>query len=194
MKMKQLVFLSAMILMAPGCYAEMTGTVIDAETGQPIEGAVVLVEWSVEKGIPGMMITERIKVTESITDKDGKVQLAGHLNPSVNPPLVVIYKAGYVAWRSDFIFPDYIKRTDFDWQNHYVFKMEKFKKGYLHSKHISFLRMGLRLDASSKLDRAYAWEWNAAEKEMELFRMKFKALRPGQSEKNVWDEIIKELY
>ena len=66
-----------MLIMTPGCYAEMTGTVVDAETGAPIEGAVVLVEWTVTKGVPGMTVTETYKVIEKITDKEGKVKIPG---------------------------------------------------------------------------------------------------------------------
>ncbi len=189
------VILAAAAFFMLGGYSSMVGTVVDAVTGLPIEGAVVLVEWTVEKGVPGMMVTERVKVTESITDKEGKVVLSGMSDPSVNPPLIVIYKLGYVAWRSDFIFPDYKKRKDFKWGSEYVFGMEGFKKGYSHSRHISFFRVDLSLDSSSKLEEAYKWERPMARKEEELYREKQKTLKPGEiSNQRIWEGILQELY
>ena len=102
----------ALIFLTAGCYGEITGTVIDAETGQPIEGAVVLVEWTVTKGL-GLTYTQSYQVIEVVTDKDGKATVSGVFNPFVNPPHVTIYKKGYVAWNNEYIFPDYKKRTDF---------------------------------------------------------------------------------
>ena len=62
-----------LVLMVTSCNAEITGTVVDAETGQPIEGAVVLVEWTMTKGVPGMSHTESYKIVEEITDKEWEV-------------------------------------------------------------------------------------------------------------------------
>jgi len=60
-----------LILTISGCYPEMTGTVQDAETGAPIEGAVVFVEWTKTKGLPGLTSTKVYKIVEVETDKDG---------------------------------------------------------------------------------------------------------------------------
>ncbi len=139
-----------MLVMVPSCYAEMTGTVVDAETGIPIEGAVVLVEWTVTKGMPGMMVTESYKVIEAITDKEGRVYISGVFNPSVKPPHVTVYKAGYVAWNNEFIFPDYKKRADFEWQKDYIFKLEKFRPEYTHDAHTMFIHGAIRLGWDDK--------------------------------------------
>ena len=104
-----------------GCYATITGTVVDPETGEPIEGAIVLVEWTKTKGF-GLTYTESYKVIEAITDKEGKATVSGIFNPMVNPPDITIYKKGHVAWNNKFIFPNYKKRKDFKWQSEYVFK------------------------------------------------------------------------
>ena len=112
-----------------GCYATITGTVVDPETGEPIEGAIVLVEWTKTKGF-GLTYTESYKVIEAVTDKEGKATVSGVFNPMVNPPDITIYKKGYVAWNNEFIFPDQKKRKDFNWQNGYVFRMERFKNNY----------------------------------------------------------------
>jgi hypothetical protein len=152
MKMRILYWLLGigMLMLTSGCYAEMTGTVVDAETGAPIEGAVVLVEWTVTKGMPGMPVTETYKVTEVVSDKEGRVNISGVFNPSVNPPHVTVYKAGYVAWNDEFIFPDYKKRKDFKWQSDYLFKLEKFRPEYTHDAHVFFIHTAIRLGSGDK--------------------------------------------
>ena len=152
-----------------GCYASMTGTVVDSETGKPIEGAVVLVEWTMEKGLPGLSNTEPYKVIEVITDKEGKFEVSGVLNPLVDPPDITVYKKGYVAWNNKFIFPGYKKRKDFKWQNKYIFKLEQFKSEYSYVKHSSFISDAIHSwSASEKKDifkKAYEWEEDEAFKE-----------------------------
>ena len=60
-----------LVLMVSSCNAEITGTVVDAETGQPIEGAVVLVEWTMTKGVPGMSHTKPYEIEEIMSKRDG---------------------------------------------------------------------------------------------------------------------------
>lgn len=169
-----------------------TGAVVDAETGKPIDGAVVLAEWTIKTGPPGLATTKTYKLVETTTNKKGKFRVFGVLNPFVNPPLLVVYKKGYVAWRSDFIFPDYAKREDFHLEK---IKLEHFSKRYSHSRHIIFFQADLDLNSSSKLYQAYSWEDHLASKEEELLRKKRKAKKTGTySEKELWTEIADELY
>jgi hypothetical protein len=137
MRMLKFVALCTLLLTA-GCYSPISGTVIDAETKQPIEGAVILVEWTKTKGV-GLTYTESYKVAETVTDKDGNFELPGCYSPFVNAPDVTVYKKGYVAWSSRNIFPGYEKRTDFKWGSGYVFKMEHFKDTYSYTDHQSFI-------------------------------------------------------
>lgn len=195
MKFIKTTFLIAIIvLLNSGCYASMSGTVVDAETGKPIEGAVVLVNWTITKGVPGLTYGEDYKTVEEVTNKEGKFRIFAVLNPMVNPPTIVIYKKGYVAWRNDFIFPDYKKREDFQWTSNQVFRMERFKKIYSHYKHIFFFSSSLSLDTSSKLYQAYIWEDLLSSKEEDILRKKIKTLKPGEKEDRIWNEIIQELY
>ncbi len=137
--LKQLPLL-LIILLNSACYAGIRGIVVDAETSQPIEGAVMLVEWTMTKGLPGLAYTESYKVVEMVSDKEGVVTLEeGVLNPLVNPPRVTVYKKGYVAWNNEFIFPDYRERKDFTWMDGYNFKLEKFKSEYTFSEHTFFI-------------------------------------------------------
>ncbi len=150
------------------CYAAMTGKVIDAKTQQPIEGAVVLVEWTKTKGVPGMTHTESAKVIEVVSDKDGKVTISGNLDPFAEPPHVTVYKKGYVAWNNEYIFPNYRKRTDFKWENGYKFSLEKFRPEYTHDAHVTFIRStySFGLGANSSFEKAWDWEAVLALKEI----------------------------
>jgi len=139
MRIQRLIVMIAVLSLVSGCYFGITGRVIDAETQQPIEGAVVLVEWTKTKGVPGMAHTESAKVIEVVSDKDGKITISGDFDPMVNSPSVTVYKKGYVAWNNEYIFPDYKKRTDFKWGDGYVFRLERFKNSYSYINHDSFV-------------------------------------------------------
>ena len=171
---KKLTILSVVILLAiiflmlrPSTYPPMASTVVDAVTGQPIEGAVVLVEWTKMHGI-GEHWTESFKVEEAVTDKDGKFTVAGLDTRSVNSPDVTVYKNGYVAWSSRWIFPGYENRTNFSWGN-YVFKLEHFKKGYSYIDHTDFItssiNSSLNFEAKKNIYNAFRWEDQMASKE-----------------------------
>jgi len=116
----------------------MTGTIIDAETKAPIEGAVVLVEWTKVKGI-GFTYTESYKVAETISDKDGKFHLPGCICVGTDEPDVTIYKKGYVAWNNKYTFPNYVKRNGVSWGDISIL-LNKYDEHMLHSDHIMFIR------------------------------------------------------
>jgi hypothetical protein len=138
MKIERFVITIALLSCISGCYSGITGRVIDAETQQPIEGAVVLVEWTKKHGF-GEYWTESYKVVETMSDKEGNVQIEGCNSPFVEPPDVTIYKKGYVVWNNKYIFPDQRTREDFKWQTNSVFEMKYFKSEYSHDAHISFI-------------------------------------------------------
>ena len=138
MKLK-IVYLLLLCFLLSGCgyYRSITGTVIDAETLQPIEGAVGMVEWTGHGGMPGLAHTVSYKVVEVVTDKNGNAHIEGLINPRVSEVDVAVYKPGYVTWSSRDIFPSYKKREDFSWGN-YTFKLERFKPEYSYAEHESF--------------------------------------------------------
>ena len=152
--------------MITGCEGKITGIVVDAETGKAIEGAVILVEWTKTKGLPGLTSHDSYKVVEVVTDKDGKASIEGVSSPFVDYPDVTVYKKGYVAWNNHYVFPDYKKRTDFDWKNNYAFSLEKFKPEYSYDKHASFIDMAsgsFRNTEKKKIFiKSYEWEENKA--------------------------------
>ena len=145
-----------LVLVAGSCYAEITGTVIDAETGQPVEGAVMLVEWTKTKGIPGLTHTKPHKVFESVSEKNGTLTFKKVLNPLVNPPRITIYKKGYVAWNNEYIFPGWIKRDNFKLADGMIMKLEHFKKEYSRDDHVLFLHSITHW--GKIINEAYRWE------------------------------------
>jgi hypothetical protein len=154
-------------LLILGCNEEITGIVVDAETGQPIEGAVVLVEWTKTSGLPGLRSTDSYKVFEALTDKEGKVRIDGIDDLFVNEPHVSVYRKGYVLWNNRYIFPGWKERTDFNWKNNYVFRLEKFQQDYSYSDHTYFIHVNTISHAGKKeeINNAYRWEEFEAAKE-----------------------------
>ncbi len=188
------ILIFGMFVLNSGCSAGISGTVVDAETGKPIEGAVIHADWAMRKGVPGLQYSQDYAVAEAVTTKNGNFRVSGVMNPFVSPPTVVIYKKGYVAWRNDYIFPDYQHRTGFEWKGNNVIKLEPFKR-YSHSRHVLFLGGGLSMNASFKLAQAYAWEDSLASKEEEIAREKRKEKKPGEyTEKEFWQEVVDEVY
>jgi len=148
-----------LVLMVTSCNAEITGTVVDAETGRPIEGAVVLVEWTMTKGVPGMSHTESYKVIEIFTNMNGKYNIPRVLNPLVYSPDITIYKKGFVAWNNKLIFPEHKKRTDFSLRDDNIYKLERFKIEYDKNNHQAFIddviHVGLATEKKQQFMRSY---------------------------------------
>jgi hypothetical protein len=103
-KVYRLIPVSLLLALITGCYFSISGRVIDAVTEQPIEGAIVLVEWTKKHGF-GDAWTESYKVVESVSDNEGNVKIEGCYGFFVEPPDVTVYKKGYVAWSSRWTFP-----------------------------------------------------------------------------------------
>jgi len=161
MNIHRVLVVTAVIASVYGCYLPISGSVIDAETQQPIEGAVVLAEWTKTKGY-GFTYTESYKVVEAVSDKEGKVKIEGCLCLFTNPPDVTVYKKGYVAWNNKFIFPKYEKRTDYMRQNDSDFKLYKYQDTYSRKDHISFIHgsinYGLTGSQKKSIEDAIRWE------------------------------------
>ncbi|MBL8520952.1 MAG: carboxypeptidase regulatory-like domain-containing protein [Betaproteobacteria bacterium] len=76
--------------------------VVDAETGEPIEGANVLASWELrEETMHGTKFVGIPEIRETVTDKQGRFRFpeVNVANPKrvalVDDPLVVIFKPGY---------------------------------------------------------------------------------------------------
>jgi len=175
MKNKKVIILSIVIVVllagyTKGCaYLPITGTVVDAETGKPIEGAVVLVEWTIKKGI-GDKHTESVKVAEVVTDKDGKFGLPGCYRLFLETPDLTIYKRGYVAWSSNYVFSKNERRTDFQWKSGAVFKLEQVRSSFSFDDHYYFITSAMRPESATDQKKLFfkaydEWERAKAIKE-----------------------------
>lgn len=109
----------AFILFATSAHGEtFKGKVIDADTKEPIEGAVVVAEWIKERaGIAGP-ITFLKDVKETLTDKNGEWVIKGPrgrkggnitaiftfitFTYSTRPPVFIVFKPGYCPWPEGF--------------------------------------------------------------------------------------------
>lgn len=141
------------------------GVVVDAETDRPIAGAVVAGSWAFERGIgaQGPVDAEEI-VTE--TGADGRYalprlqSLPAGLSTRLRRFTLIVYRRGYVAWRSDRLFPHGKARLDFSQRANRV-SMERWQTSLAHAQHLAFLGGG------AKLREAAAWEASAARLELE---------------------------
>lgn len=171
--MKKLFLVICLIVINSGCSAsasEISGTVVDAETGKPIEGAFVLAQWTKTKGLPGQTYHEVYKIVEAESDKNGSFAIEGTYNPLVDPPDIVVYKAGYVAWRNDYVFPGWRKRTDFKFKKGMTIQLEKFREGYSREEHSDFIDHGIigaDLNLTPKYSKAQSEEHKKAMREIE---------------------------
>jgi hypothetical protein len=93
-----------------------TGRIVDFDTGEPVEGVVVLAVW--ERTIPGIgdAVDRFHRAYETVTDRDGQFEIPAYtainLLPFISPihgPYVMIFKPGYLYWRrsgATFLGPD----------------------------------------------------------------------------------------
>jgi hypothetical protein len=74
------------------------GRIVDADTGEPIEGVVVLATWSREYPNAGGASHEYHDAEETVTDENGEYIISGKgvkVLSNVIPPYLLIFKAGY---------------------------------------------------------------------------------------------------
>lgn len=96
-----LVFL--LVLTSGCCYpirydGPYKGKVVDAETGRPIKGVVVLGVWYREKVTVAGGVGSYYDADETVTDKDGDFEIKGkglRILTNIAPMHVLIFKAGY---------------------------------------------------------------------------------------------------
>ncbi len=110
----KLLLMAVLLLLFSGCVSlvyyegDYHGKVIDAETLQPIEGAVVLGVWSKGYHGAGGIAHEYYDARETVTDKNGEFTIKG-MGPRAVTHLekmdIVIFKVGYeevghTSWES----------------------------------------------------------------------------------------------
>ena len=129
-------------LATAGWAATLRGQVVDAQTGQPIAGAVVLGVWTKVGGLPGLHHTDLVGVRETETDASGHFALERLKGSGEDAESLTVYKFGYVAWNNLFVFPTWERRTDA--QVPAQIPLERFAPGDSHQKHMSFISNATR--------------------------------------------------
>ena len=145
MKKLSILLLLALSLCCTGCshYSDISGRVVDGSTGKPIEGALVVAQWTKPRGLPGMQYHDLHKIVETLTDKDGQFLLGGTSGFIVNQPEMIIYKEGYIPWRNDSIFPSSSIVKEHEWKNNVTYRLEAFTGEYSYQQLYGFLDFGI---------------------------------------------------
>jgi len=117
-KFKFILFLSLIFVTTSAHGATFKGRVIDADTKEPIEGAVVVASWSEETATVAGPSSQLKDVKETLTDKNGEWAIKGPKGREggnitaiftfltgtyyTRPPTFIIFKAGYCPWPAGF--------------------------------------------------------------------------------------------
>lgn len=100
--------LSLCLFICSGCVSMLRydgpykGRVIDAQTGQPVEGAVAHGTWSRIHFVPTGSSSEYYDSYEMLTDKNGEFKIPGQgllVLSNIDDMSLTIFKAGYKQWR-----------------------------------------------------------------------------------------------
>jgi hypothetical protein len=139
------------------------GQVKDAATGRPVAGATVQASWGFEigRGLTGPAASASLATD---TDADGRYRITRLAalqggRTRLTRFTLIVYKPGYVAYRSDRRFDDFGIRHDFA-QTRNVIKLEPFVTGMSHVKHVRFAGGG------GAIRRAMAGEYVQASLEL----------------------------
>ncbi len=152
-------------LAGTGCAASLTGQVVDAQTGEPIRGAVVLGVWTRLAGWPGLHHHEFAGVRETQTDDHGRFVLERVGRPNFEgDESVTVYKFGYAAWNNLFVYPSWERRSTTSVPSQIA--LEPFPRNGSHQKHLGFIEIigGAGLYGRDSLPMF----WNAVQEEMKL--------------------------
>ncbi len=122
----------------------ISGQVVDAKTGQPIEGVAIFVEWTKSPfGPPGLDYEETVEAAETLTDSAGHFDIPKY-STLFKSFKMAVYKNGYVCWSSWKIFPGWRNRKGFKPKNRIVIRLERLEKEYSKEAHADFtLKMSI---------------------------------------------------
>ncbi len=155
-----------------------SGRVVDATTKAPIAGALIYGAWTLERGTA---LPEPAGSKEFVgsTDAAGyyKVPKLGKLGPGKRATAftLLIYKRGYIAYRSDRRFSDLGPRMDFAQDANQVL-LERWRSDLSHARHLRFVGGGAPVAALTR------WELADASAELDGNRPSSDDLRPGRGE------------
>jgi hypothetical protein len=138
------------------------GRVLDAGNGDPVTGALVYGTWTFQSGY-GLHAPSHVREAVTSTDAGGRYRIprlddlprGAHLTDFC----LVIYKRGYVAYRSDRRFEDLGPRLDFAQRQHQV-KLDRWRADFSHVRHLRYVGGGPAIAALT------AWETDEAAAEL----------------------------
>ena len=121
----------------------VTGRVVDATTGKPVEGASIAIHWSgthiAAMFVPYASGTYLIENAKATSDKDGYFEIPKYFLKSF---YMGVYKKGHVCWSSNRIFLKGGKRTKRIWfwvRPGMTIKLEPMTSEYPRFEHASFV-------------------------------------------------------
>src|SRR5215207_7262134 len=155
-----------------------TGRVLDATTKAPIAGALVYAAWTLERGTALAEPAGSREIVGS-TDAGGNYRIAElsslPAHARVTDFTLLVYKRGYIAYRSDRRFHDLGARMDFAQHGNQVL-LERWRNDLSHARHLRFVGSGTAVAALT------AWELADASAELDGKRQQGDDLRPGRGE------------
>lgn len=175
MKAIRISMLSALIgvFLPTVCFAIVlgpySGTVMDSQTGEPIEGASVLFSWDAHLPVPPDGLTVEVAARMVYTDKSGKYKI-----PLISAPMgllsvynsgrCIIYQPGYQAYFA-FLYGDPSPSTFKKIGN--IVKLDRIPPNFNHSEHYRRIEDVLNIHAIGSDDPMWGTKltW---EKHMEL--------------------------
>ena len=155
-------------LLLSGCANGTTFRVLDAETREPIEGAVALAEWIGGRRmgvIAGPTYAYTAKVVEAVTDRNGifKIPAVGG-SLAMQTPHLKVYKLGYAGWDSRLIYLGCYEenrmvsrtttREDFFMKDQDIY-LEPWKDEYSFNSHDGFIDTNASFLKVGKKDSKY---------------------------------------
>jgi hypothetical protein len=155
-----------------------SGRVVDVTTHAPIAGALVYAAWTLERG---SALPEPAGAHEFVgsTDAGGnyRVPSLGSIpaGTRITEFSLLVYKRGYIAYRSDRRFSDLGPRMDFAQEDNQVL-LERWRNELSHARHLRFVGGGTAVAALTQ------WELADASAELEGKRPSGEDIRPGRGE------------
>ena len=87
---------SCITILHTKAYPNVKFKVVDAETGQPIEGAVLLVSW-LKLGPFVTTVSKLYREDTVLSDENGIFAVPGVFSTALDRPELAVYKRGYVG-------------------------------------------------------------------------------------------------
>ena len=154
------------------------GRVVDVTTHAPIAGALVYAAWTLERG---SALPEPAGAHEFVgsTDAGGNYRVPSLTSIPAGTRItefsLLVYKRGYIAYRSDRRFSDLGPRMDFAQEDNQVL-LERWRNELSHARHLRFVGGGTAVAALTQ------WELADASAELEGKRPNGEDIRPGRGE------------